>query len=310
MQIKSKQRETTNKRNCEGTRGGGRWGFSSKCSWDIQVSHSVDWSPVKLHLHPQISGETALIQHWSGVYFPLEPGARGSGLLISTTPKKHNKKAKIHHKHTVDEVLEELRYKNQSILFTWLLLSSDKHLGIVGLWGCIAHSCIVLTARLENSCFVVVFSLSFFFKSSKITTCCISLDLCTCLLKRNHRQTSPQSATNVFFINAASCNQTAGISSNPSYERLFLTHKGEVKVWERKKKRKKKETKPTALERKLKCQARARFESKWRKLQGKKRWCIFLQTQPERKWKRRVKVQSFGIKWNPSVTTIPKNKTL
>lgn len=147
--------------------GGG--GFSSKCSWDIQVSHSVDWSPVKLHLHPQISGETALIQHWSGVYFPLEPGARGSGLLISTTPKKtkkqkkHNKKAKIHHKHTVDEVLEELRYKNQSILFTWLLLSSDKHLGIVGLWGCIAHSCIVLTARLENSCFVVVFSLSFFF---------------------------------------------------------------------------------------------------------------------------------------------------
>lgn len=91
MQIKSKQRETTNKRNCEGTRGGGRWGFSSKCSWDIQVSHSVDWSPVKLHLHPQISGETALIQHWSGVYFPLEPGARGSGLLISTTPKKQQK---------------------------------------------------------------------------------------------------------------------------------------------------------------------------------------------------------------------------
>lgn len=95
MQIKSKQRETTNKRNCEGTRGGG--GFSSKCSWDIQVSHSVDWSPVKLHLNPQISGETALIQHWSGVYFPLEPGARGSGLLISTT-KKTNKKAKINHK--------------------------------------------------------------------------------------------------------------------------------------------------------------------------------------------------------------------
>lgn len=102
----------------------------------------------------------------------------------------------------------------------------------------------------------------FFFKSSKITTCCISLDLCTCLLKRNHRQT-PQSATNVFFINAASCNQTAGISSNPSYECLFLTHKGEVKVWERKQKtNKKKETKPAALERKLKCQARARFETK------------------------------------------------
>lgn len=166
MQIKSKQRETT-KEIVREQEGGGRWGFSSKCSWDIQVSHSVDWSPVKLHLHPQISGETALIQHWSGVYFPLEPGARGSGLLISTTPKKHNKKAKIHHKHTVDEVLEELRYKNQSILFTWLLLSSDKHLGIVGLWGCIAHSCIVLTARLENSCFVVVFSLFFFFKIIK-----------------------------------------------------------------------------------------------------------------------------------------------
>lgn len=93
-------------------------------------------------------------------------------------------------------------------------------------------------------------SLSFFFKSSKITTCCISLDLCTCLLKRNHRQTSPQSATNVFFINAASCNQTAGISSNPSYERLFLTHKGEVKVWERKKRKEKKGNKTHSVRKK------------------------------------------------------------
>lgn len=179
MQIKSKQRETTNKRNCEGTRGGGEGGDS------VQSAVGTFRSPTLLtglllsfiYTHrfqvklPWYNTDLEFTSLWS-----QEPGE----VDCSSVPpqKKHNKKAKIHHKHTVDEVLEELRYKNQSILFTWLLLSSDKHLGIVGLWGCIAHSCIVLTARLENSCFVVVFSLSFFFLNHQKSLPAASVWIC------------------------------------------------------------------------------------------------------------------------------------
>lgn len=148
MQVKSKQKETMR----EGGGGGSVQSAVGSFRSPILLTGLL-LSFIYTHIL-QISGETALMKHWSGVYFPLELGAGGSGLLVSTKKNKKKKpktKGKMNYKHTVDDVLEDLRYKNQSILFTRLLPSSHKHFSTVGLWRCIAHSCIVLTARLENS---------------------------------------------------------------------------------------------------------------------------------------------------------------